>query len=343
MLKLLHLCLLVVLQPADGLVNSLLEGLLVAAAELCVSDGVPHVVGVVLQTVLGLNLLLELLVVSLVLLSLLDHALNLILGETSLIVGDGDLVLDGGGLVLSRDVEDTVGVNVKDDVDLGDSARGRGDARELELSELVVVLGACTLSLKDLDEDSRLVVRVGGEDLLLLGGDGGVTGDKDSHDTSSSLETEGERGDIEEEEVLDLLASLASEDGGLDGSTIGNSLIRVDALVELLAVEKVLEERLDLGDTSGSSDKDNLVDEGLVHLSVAEALLNRLHALAEEVHVELLETSPGDRSGEVHTLEQRVELNGGLGGGGEGTLCALASSTEPEGKEEEVGQRSDQG
>ncbi len=37
----------------------------------------------------------------------------------------------------------------------------------------------CPLTLEHLDEHTGLVVRVGGEDLLLLGGDGGVTGDED--------------------------------------------------------------------------------------------------------------------------------------------------------------------
>jgi hypothetical protein len=36
--------------------------------------------------------------------------------------------------------------------------RGRGDAGELELAEEVAVLGLGTLTLKDLDEDTGLVV-----------------------------------------------------------------------------------------------------------------------------------------------------------------------------------------
>jgi hypothetical protein len=71
--------------------------------------------------------------------------------------------------------EDTVGVDVKGDLDLGNTSRGRGDTGELELSEEVVVLSSGSLSLEDLDEDSGLVVGVGGEDLGLLGGNGGVS------------------------------------------------------------------------------------------------------------------------------------------------------------------------
>ena len=83
------------------------------------------------------------------------------------------------GLVLCRDVEDAVGVDVKDDVDLGHAAGSGGDAAQLELAQQVVVLGARALALVDLDEHAGLVVGVGGEDLLLLGGDGCVARDQD--------------------------------------------------------------------------------------------------------------------------------------------------------------------
>ena len=64
-----------------------------SSTNLLISDGVPHVEGVVLQGVLGLNLLLVSLVLTLVLLSLLNHPFDLILAEPALVIGDGDLVL----------------------------------------------------------------------------------------------------------------------------------------------------------------------------------------------------------------------------------------------------------
>ena len=60
---------------------------------LLISDGIPHVEGIVLQRVLGINPLLVSLILTLVLLSFLDHALNLILAESALVIGDGNLVL----------------------------------------------------------------------------------------------------------------------------------------------------------------------------------------------------------------------------------------------------------
>ena len=137
------------------------------------------------------------------------------------------------------------------------TTRSRGDARELGLAEEVVVLGPSTLTLVDLDQDTGLVVGVGREDLGLLRRDGGVTLDERRHDTTRRLDTERERCDIEEEEVLSLLRSVTGEDGGLHGGTVRDGLVGVDTLRGLL-VEVLLKELLGLGDTSGTTDKDDL-------------------------------------------------------------------------------------
>ena len=81
-------------------------------------------------------------------------------------------------LVLCRDIQDAIGVNVKDNIDLRHASRSGRDATELKLAQQVVVLSAGALSLEYLDKHARLVVGVGGEDLLLLGGDGGVPCDQ---------------------------------------------------------------------------------------------------------------------------------------------------------------------
>ena len=47
-----------------------------------------------------------------------------------------------------------------------------------------VVLGQWTLSFVDLNQHTRLVVRIGGERLRLLGGDGGVSLDEGGHHSS---------------------------------------------------------------------------------------------------------------------------------------------------------------
>ncbi len=92
-----------------------------------------------------------------------------------------------------------------------------------------------------------------------------------------------ERGSDVEEKVLGLLRGVTRKDGGLDGSAVRNSLIWVDGLVGLLAVEEVGDELDDLWDTSGTTDKDDLVDVGLLVLGITEDFLNWLQGAAEEV------------------------------------------------------------
>ena len=121
-----------------------------------------------------------------------------------------------------------------------------------------------------------------------------------------------------------LFGCVIREDGNLDSSTICDSLIRVDALVGLLAVEEVRDELDGTGNTGGTTAKGNLMNIRLIDFQVTENLLNGLEGTAEEVLAKLFKTRTGEGSVEVNTLEERVNFNGGLGGG-EGMLSMLTS------------------
>ena len=56
-------------------------------------------------------------------------------------------------------------------------------------------------------------------------------------------------------------------------------------------------------------------------------VLDGLHGGTEEVLAKLLETGTGDGGVEVDTLEERVDLDGGLCRRGESALGTLASGT----------------
>ena len=133
----------------------------------------------------------------------------------------------------ARDVQDAVGVDVEGDLDLRHAARRGQDAVEHEAPERPVVGGHGALALEDVDLHAGLVVRRGAEDLALAGGDGGVARDERRSHAAQGLDAEGQRRDVEQEDVLD----LALEHAGLDGRADGDHLVRVDALVRLLAEE----------------------------------------------------------------------------------------------------------
>ncbi|RMZ17688.1 hypothetical protein D0860_00318 [Hortaea werneckii] len=324
---------LVVVDPGDGLVDLGLELLLLASldllGDLLVLDRVLEGVGVGLKAVLGLDTGSLGLVLLLVLLGLSKHTLDLLLGETALVVGDDNLVGLASALLESGDVHDSVGVKVEGDLNLRNTTRRRRDTSELELAHQVVVFCTGAFTLEDLDEHTRLVVGEGREDLRLLGRDGGVTLDQRGHDTTGSLDTERQRRNVEQQDLVGRLAGgVARQNSGLHGGTVGDGLVGVDGLAWLLTVEEVGDELLHLRDTSGATNQDDLVDGRLVDLRVAEDTLNWLHGGAEEVLAKLLETGTGDGGVEVDTLEERVDLNRGLSRRGQSPLRALTSSAQ---------------
>jgi len=180
-----------------------------------------------------------------------------------------------------------------------------------------------------LNEHAGLVVGEGREGLGFLGGNGGVALNERSHDATSGLDTDGQWGDIQKQDLAGGLGrGVTGQDSSLDGSSVGNGLVRVDGFVGLLAVEEVGDEFLDARDTGGTTDQDDLVDRGLVDLCVSEDTLNWLHSGAEEILAKLFETSTSDGCVEINTLIERVDLDGGLSGGGQSALGTFAGSSE---------------
>ena len=103
--------------------------------------------------------------------------------ETDLLVRDGNLVGLASGFVLDRHVPDPVRVNVENDFNL----RLAGSHRD-GTSKQIVLLSHLTLSLKDLDENTWLVVSVRCDRLSFLRGNGDVAFDGLRHDTTCRLQ-----------------------------------------------------------------------------------------------------------------------------------------------------------
>lgn len=304
----------VLLEPLGSLLDSVEDGLLLlvvnlATKTLLVVDLVLEAESVVLETVTSLDALTGGLVLLGVLLSLGDHAVNLLLGETALVVGNGDRLLLASTLVVGGDLEDTVGIELEGDLDLRNTTRSGGDTSELKLAKDVVILGHGTLTLEDLDQDNGLVISSSREDLALAGRDRSVAGNELGHDTTSGLNSESQGVDIHENNLLSAL--LARQNTGLNGGTESNGLVGVDALGSLLAVEVLLNEGLDLGDTGGATDKDDVVNLGLLNVGILENLFNGLDGLLEEIHVQLLELGAGKGLREVVALEESLNLDTG--------------------------------
>ena len=261
--------------PIGGLLDGVQEHVLVFGVQLVIETlrvaglglGL-EIVDVGRQGVESFDALLLNFVLSGKFLSSRNHAVNL-LCEWPLLVGDGDRLRFTGAAALigGENPHDTVGVDLECDLDLGNTTRGGADPGEFEPAEEIVLLGQRMLTLEDLNRNGGLVVGGSGEDLTLAGGDDSVTGDELGHDTTSGLDTESDGVDIDDDDITEAL--ITGEDTALNCGTIGNCLIRVDALGGLLS-KIFLEDLLDLGDTSGTTDENYLHD-----MSVALDTTNR--------------------------------------------------------------------
>merc|ERR1719506_803082 len=282
-----------------------------------------RVLRVAFQGVALVHLLLHLGVLVGEFLGLVNHALDLLLGQTALLGSDGDLLGLAGASVLGGDLEHAVGVDLERGLDLR-NATGRGrDAVQFELAQQVVVLGHGSLAFVHLDHHGRLVVLVRGERLRLLGGNNRVTFDELRHHSAHSLNAEGQGCHVEQQNVTRLVATFATEDAALHCSAVRHGLVRVDAAVRLLAVEEVLEQLLLLGDASGPANHHELVDLALGQATVVHHILDGAKGLLEQVHVEVFETRAGQSLGEVDAVVQRLDLQAGLVLGRQGALHAL--------------------
>ena len=67
----------------------------------------------------------------------------------------------------------------------------------------------------NLNQHTRLVVRICCEGLRLLCGDGRITLDESSENTTSSLDSERQRSNVEKKQVLNLLVLVATQNSCL--------------------------------------------------------------------------------------------------------------------------------
>ena len=98
-----------------------------------------------------------------------------------------------------------------------------GDCPPL-LEELKALCGRA-FALQDVDVHRRLIVRRRGEDLALLGGDGGVSFDQPGRDAAHGLDGQRQRGNVQKQDVA--CARVAGQFAALDGSAQSHAFVRI--------------------------------------------------------------------------------------------------------------------
>ena len=225
-------------------------------------------------------------------------------------------------------VHDAVGVNVEGDLDLGNAPGCGGDTGQLELSQELIVPGHFSLALVNLHLDLSLTVSGSGEHLGLLGGDGSVSVDQLGENAAEGLNSQGQGGHVEQQDISD----VTSEHSALDGSSHGHGLVRVDRLAWVTA-ENLLTCVLHLGHPGHASNQDDLSNVRLAHLGVLHGLVAGVHCLLDEIAHDVLELGSGELqvhvlgAGSVHGKVGEVDVS--LGGRGELHLSLLRSFPHP--------------
>ena len=252
-------------------VGGLILGELVALVGQQLVGLVHEVVGVVAN----LGLCLSLLILISMGLRVAHHLIDDVLVERRL-TGDGHGLLVVGCPVLGRHVDDAVGVDVEGDLDLGGAPGGGRQVDQLELAQRLVELRHLAFALQHVDLDGRLAVLGSGEHLGPLNRNGGVALDEPSHDTALGLDAQRQRGDVQQEHVLD----LADQHTGLDRGADGHHLVRVDVL-RRVAAGNLLSQIDHRGHPGGAADQDHVVDLALGETGVLHSLLERRPATGQ--------------------------------------------------------------
>src|SRR6266702_751033 len=162
-----------------------------------------------------------------------------------------------------------------------------------------------TVLRRDFDEAIRIDLKRS-EETGLVSRDRCVPWNNHSEYIALHRDTKGEWSNIKQQQVLRLLGCLTGENRSLDGSSIGNSLIRVDGFVELTVSEVFRDERLNFRNPRRAPDKNDIIDFLTRDLRVFQHFLDGLESRLEENCVDLLETCTGDICGEVFSLDRGV-------------------------------------
>ena len=267
------------------LMQGIVDGLLHAITQL---------VAVFTQLLLGLeyeavctvelvNLFFGLLIGGLIGLGFVSHALDLIVAQTGTGL-DADALLLTCALVFGTHVQDTVGINIKGHLDLRGSATGGRNAIQYKPTDGAVVFGHTALSLQNMYLYRGLVIGRSRKHLALLGRNGRVALYELGKYTAQGLDTEAQRGYVEQQHIF----HFAGQHPTLDGSTNGHHFVGIHAFTGLLAKE-FFHHLLDLRNTGRTTHQDHFVYIALAVSGIFQRSFTGLQGALYEAICQLLE------------------------------------------------------
>ena len=143
------------------------------------------------------------------------------------------MLLFSGSKILSGYIYDTIGINIKGNLDLRNSTSCWRDSIQTELSKGFIISCKLSLTLYNVDINSGLVICCSREDLALLGRDGCISLDQTGCDTSHGLDGQRQRSNIQKKDIT--CTSISCQLTTLNGSTDCYTLIRVQSFARLMS------------------------------------------------------------------------------------------------------------
>ena len=194
------------------------------------------------------------------------------------------MLLLAGALIAGGNIHNTVCIDIKGDLNLRHTSGRCGNTVQAEAAESGIAGCHIALALQNMNFHRGLVVGSGGINLALLHRNRGIAVDDAVENTAQSLNTERQRRNIKQQQILDIAAEYAA----LNRSADCNAFIRVDPLERLFA-HKLLNGLLHGRDTGRTADKQHLINLRGTEACVGHSLLHRSDGRIDQVARQFIE------------------------------------------------------
>ena len=217
------------------------------------------------------------LIFGFVLFRIVDHAIDIALVQARRSFNRNALFF-ARSLVFCRDVDDTVGVDIEGNFDLGHATRSRRDTFQVEFGKRSILSRHFAFTLEDVNRDFRLVVVGCREDFALTGGDRRIARNEFRRHATECFDTERKRRHVEQQDVF----HIAGQNTTLDSSTQSDDFVGVDAVIRFFA-EEFFDFLLNQRNTRRTTDQDDFIDIGNGFIRIAQRFLTRFERFLDDV------------------------------------------------------------
>lgn len=160
-------------------------------------------VNFIIQIVFQLNRLFFLLILISEFFGIFNHLINFALRKPSRWLNNNRLILSSG-LILSRDLHNTISIDIETNFDLRNPSWSGRNSDQLELPHEFIIIGHISFSLKDSNADLALTISSCRVNLGLFSRNCGISFNDFIKNSSQSLNSQGKWNNIHQNDVFDV-------------------------------------------------------------------------------------------------------------------------------------------